>query len=92
MCSTLDVVIALAKKRTCYLLAPFVKTFKSTNGVLSCKWQENYRHKNIRRGQMKAFIFAKCAKVTLKKCKNAKIVIINHTDTKWYGSLFADSS
>ena len=74
MCSTLDVVIALAKKKDLLSFSSFCKNFKSTNGLLSCKWQENYRHKNIRRGQMKAFVFAECAKVTLKKCKNAKIV------------------
>ena len=62
------------KKKDLLSFSSFCKNFKSTNGLLSCKWQENYRHKNIRRGQMKAFVFAECAKVTLKKCKNAKIV------------------
>ena len=65
---------ALAKKRTCYLLAPFVKTSNRLEDFCHANGKKIIATRNNRRGQMKAFVFTKCAKVTLKKCKNAKIV------------------
>lgn len=92
MCSSLDVVIALAKKRTCYLLAPFVKTSNQPTEFCHANGKKIIATRTSDVVKWKLLFFAKCAKVTLKKCKNAKIVIINHTDTKWYGSMFVDSS
>ena len=72
----------LWQRRTCYLLAPFVKTSNRLEDFCHANGKKIIATRNNRRGQMKAFVFTKCAKVTLKKCKNAKIVNLYITRTQ----------